>query len=205
MTHPFDTPSRAWRHFSIARTFSTALLLAAFVSPALAGWDLQQLMQSLAQNKSAQATFTERKYIALLESPVESSGELLYTAPARLEKRTLKPRPESLLVSDGELIVERGKQKHRIQLQDHPEIAAFIESIRGTLAGDQNALEKNYRVTLKGTRELWTLELRPLKDKGRSMVRQVRMTGSAGELQSVEVTQTDGDSSVMTLQKQATP
>ena len=89
------------------------LLLALSGSPALAAWDVTQLMQGLAKNKSGRASFVEKKYIALLEAPVESSGELLYTAPDRLEKRTLKPRPESLLIEGGSLTVERGKRTGR--------------------------------------------------------------------------------------------
>ena len=36
--------------------------------------------------------------MAMLKEPLHSSGELLYEAPDRLEKRTLKPRPEVLLL-----------------------------------------------------------------------------------------------------------
>ena len=140
------------------------LVLAASASAACAAWDLQQLMQNLSQNKSGQATFVEKKYIAVLDKPVESSGELLYTAPDRLEKRTLKPKPESMIVSGNELVVERGRQKHRVQLQNYPELAAFIDSIRGTLAGDLKALERNYQLSLEGTAERWTQFERKLAD-----------------------------------------
>ena len=51
-----------------------AMALALLSGPALAAWDLQQLMDLLAQNKSGRATFVETKRIALLNRPVESSG-----------------------------------------------------------------------------------------------------------------------------------
>ena len=91
-------------------------LLLATASPAvLAAWDIQQLMDALAQNRSSQASFVEKKTIAMLERPVESSGELFYTAPNHLEKRTLKPKPESMVIDGGDLLIERGRQKHRLQ------------------------------------------------------------------------------------------
>lgn len=186
---------------------SLALGLAlATASPAvLAAWDIQQLMDALAQNRSSQASFVEKKTIAMLERPVESSGELFYSAPDHLEKRTLKPKPESMVIKGGDLLIERGRQKHRLQLEAYPELAAFIDSIRGTLAGDRQALERNYRLSLEGTAERWALQLLPLGDKMLAVVQRIRITGVRDQVRSIEITQTDGDSSVMSIEKLVTP
>ena len=122
--------------------FSWRLILPLMFLPAIshaANWNIDQLMRDLAQTRSSHVRFAEKKFIAMLDQPVESSGELLYSAPDRLEKRTLKPRPETMLVDGGTLVIERGRKKHRLQLPDYPELAAFIDSIRGTLAGDRHA------------------------------------------------------------------
>ena len=170
-----------------------------------AGWDIDQLMRGLAQTRSDHAGFVEKKFIAMLDKPVESSGELFYTAPDRLEKRTLKPKPESMTVDADTLVIERGRQVHRLQLQDHPELAAFIDSIRGTLAGDRKALERNYRMSLGGTAERWTLQLLPLDEKMQAVVKRIRIAGARDAVRSVEITQADGDSSLMLIEKLATP
>ena len=170
-------------------------------APAFAAWDLQQLMDSLAQNKSGRATFVETKRIAMLEKPVVSTGELLFTAPDRLEKRTLKPRPESMIVTGGEMVVERGGRQYQVQLQAYPQLAAFIESIRGTLAGDRKALELNYRLSLDGSAESWSLQLLPLDEKMRAVVKRIRIAGALDQVKSLEIFQADGDSSVMIIEK----
>ena len=191
------TPSRkAW-------LAGAGLLLALSLSPAFAAWDVTQLMQGLAKNKSGRASFVEKKYIALLEAPVESSGELLYTAPDRLEKRTLKPRPESLLIEGGSLTVERGKRRVVLRLQDYPELVAFTESIRGTLAGDMVALRRVYNLDLEGSEERWTLTLRPIETKMLEVVQRVRIGGSHAEVRTIEIEQTDKDRSVMVIDKLA--
>lgn len=194
-------PVRLFRLASLA----LGLMLATASPAALAAWDIQQLMNSLAQSKSSQASFVERKNIAILERPVESSGELLYTAPDYLEKRTLKPKPESMVIDGGELLIERGRQKHRLQLQAYPELAAFIDSIRGTLAGDRQALERNYQLSLDGTPERWALQLLPRDEKMLAVVQRIRITGARDQMRSIEITQADGDSSVMSIEKQVTP
>jgi outer membrane lipoprotein-sorting protein len=181
-----------------------ALTLIPVVSHA-AEWDIDQLMRALAQIHSDHASFVEKKSIAILDQPVESSGELFYTAPDHLEKRTIKPKPESMILDHGTLVIERGRQKHGLQLQDYPELAAFIDSIRGTLAGDRKALERNYRLSLDGTAEHWTLQLLPLDEKMQAVVKRIRIAGVRDAMRSIEITQADGDSSVMLIEKLGTP
>jgi len=199
-----DTPSlksltlKAW-------LAGAGLLIGLLCSPVHAAWDVAQLMQSLAQNKSGRASFVEKKYLAVLEQPVESSGELLYTAPDRLEKRTLKPRPESMLIENGTLTVERGKRRMVLRMQDYPELAAFTESIRGTLAGDIAALRRVYNLELDGSPERWTLTLRPVETRMLAVVQRIRIGGSNAEVKTIEIEQADKDRSVMTIVPLTTP
>lgn len=162
-------------------------------------WDLDQLMQALAMTKNGHASFIEKKNIAMLDKPVESSGELFYTAPDRLEKRTLKPKPESMVLDKDKLIVEQRGKKHVLSLQSYPEIGAFIDSIRGTLAGDRKALEKSYQLSISGTEESWKLKLLPIQDKMKKVVTSILIIGSNNLLHTIEIRQADGDSSLMTI------
>lgn len=162
-------------------------------------WELDQLMQTLAMSKNGHASFIEKKNIAMLDKPVESSGELFYTAPDRLEKRTLKPKPESMILEKDKLIVEQRGKKHILSLQSYPEIAAFIDSIRGTLAGDRKALEKSYKLSISGTEESWKLNLLPVQDKMKKVVSSILISGNNNLLQTIEIKQADGDSSLMTI------
>ncbi|WP_174545127.1 LolA-related protein [Methylovorus sp. MM2] len=170
-----------------------------------AGWSIDQLMRTLAKNHNGYAHFVEKKSIAMLDQPVESSGELFYTAPDHLEKRTLKPKLETMILDGRTLTLERGKQKHRLQLQDYPEIAAFIDSIRGTLAGDSKALQQTYQLSLQGDAQDWTLLLLPIDAKMKKIVQSIRINGANGDLRTIQITQADGDSSVMTIEKITTP
>lgn len=200
------TPRRLGRGLACAlATLFTGLAMLMASPSAFAAWDLQQLMDALAQNKSGRASFVETKHLAMLDRPIESSGELLFTAPDRLEKRTLKPKPESMTVNGGALLVERGSQKFHLQLQSYPELAAFIDSIRGTLAGDRLALERSYRLSLGGSAERWDLQLLPRDEKMQAVIKRVRIGGARDQVNSIEITQADGDNSLMVIEKLATP
>lgn len=174
---------------------STALVTMA----CMGGQDLQlpDLMRLLAVQKSARATFVERKYIALLDKPVGSSGELSFTAPDRLEKRTLLPRPESLVLEGDRLTIDANGRKMAIGLQSHPEAAAFVESIRGTLAGDLGSLEKFYSLQLSGRPEHWILQLVPRQPEMLRIVSRIRFEGSQSAVTLIVFEQADGDRSEM--------
>jgi len=164
-----------------------------------ASFTIEQLMQSLARVNASQASFVETKSIAMLDKPVESSGLLFYRAPDRLEKRTLKPRLESMLLDQDTLTVEQRGKKRDLSLQRYPEIAAFIDSIRGTLAGDRKALERSYQLTLSGDEQQWRLALLPIDPKMQQAVAKISITGSANVLRTIMIKQADGDSSLMTI------
>ena len=194
--------------FALLTLFLSPTVPAAPVSTApvsTAPFTLAQLMTNLAKSPQGAATFTEKKFISILEQPVESSGELLFIAPARLEKRTLKPRAETMVLDGDILTLERGKRKHVLQLKDYPEVAGMIESIRATLAGDRRALEQIYRLALEGDTERWALVLTPLDAKVGKIIARIRMEGVRGMVRSVDILQADGDSSLMTIEKRASP
>jgi outer membrane lipoprotein-sorting protein len=171
-----------------------------------ADWSLPDLMQLLAQQKSGKASFIEKKYLGILDKPLESSGELSFDAPDRLEKRTLKPRPETMLLDGDKLTVTLpDKRTLNLRLQEHPEVAALIESIRGTLSGDKAALEKNYAIDFSGNQGKWQLALTPLHKAVGKVVRQVTIAGSDANIKTILFDQADGDRFEMTITKVIAP
>jgi outer membrane lipoprotein-sorting protein len=164
---------------------------------------LEPLMAALAKNGSGTVGFTETKTSALLKAPIESRGTLTYAAPAKLEKRTLAPREERFAVDGETVVVESAARKTRFELRlsEHPAIRAFVESIRGTLAGDLAALRRYYRVELEGTWSDWRLYLLPSDPQMAELVLRVVIGGAGGAVRRIEILEASGDRSVMTITK----
>jgi hypothetical protein len=188
---------------SIALSLVLAISSALFAPVFAADWQLPDLMKLLAETPAGHATFVEQKFIGMLDKPVESSGELSFTAPDQLEKRTLKPRAEAVILKGDDLTLERGKRSMKMSLQEHPEISAFVESIRATLVGDQRALERVWKVQLDGAPGRWQLVLTPLNANG--IVNKMRIDGVRGEVRQIDIEQSDGDRSIMTISKIVAP
>jgi hypothetical protein len=167
--------------------------------------DLDQVMGMLAMRQHGRVEFIEQHFLAVLSRPIESSGELRYDAPDRLEKRTLKPHAETLVLSGEVLTVERAHSRRVMDLHAYPQVLPFIESIRATLAGDRKALERLFRLDFAGNVSRWTLTLQPLESKVKQSVSQVRIDGAQDQLLKVEIRQPDGDRSLMTLRPSTLP
>jgi outer membrane lipoprotein-sorting protein len=198
-----DMHSQPLRHLKL---FTAIIGMALCASSYAADWALPDLMHSLAQKKSGKASFVEKKYIGILDKPLESSGELSFEAPNRLEKRTLKPHPEVMLLDGDKLTVTlHEKQPLYLRLQDHPELTAVVDSIRGTLSGDQAALEKNYTIEFTGVQNKWQLTLTPVQKAVTKVVSQIRIGGADAAIKTITFDQIDGDRSEMTISKVVAP
>jgi hypothetical protein len=167
--------------------------------PAQGGFTLGQLMGSLAQRKHGEVAYREEDYFAILDRPVKSSGVLVYDAPDRLEKRTLKPKKESLVLQGDDLTAQRGRRIYHLQLSAYPQVAPLVAAIRDTLGGNEAALERVFKVDFTGTEGDWKLRLVPLDEDVARKVSTVEIAGARDEIRSVTISQVDGDRSVMTL------
>ncbi|MCG7400794.1 MULTISPECIES: LolA family protein [Caballeronia] len=181
----------------------TAALLSAASTISVAAdapWTLDRLMNTLGAKKSGRAHFTETRYLKIAQAPLESSGELVFVAPDHLEKHTTSPKPENLVVDGDMLTVDRNGRTITIPLRNYPELGAFIESIRATLAGNRFALENAYKVSIDGKGNDWTMTLVPIDSRMQQKVSSITLAGTGAALARVEIRQADGDRSLMRLQ-----
>jgi hypothetical protein len=198
-----------WHAAAVLTALAVAVVAAGSAAGAAAGESsppaFAELLRLLAERRHGHVSYTEVQQLAMLERPLESSGELLYDAPDRLEKRTLKPRPETLLLEHGVLSARRGRHSYRLEVSAYPQVAPLVESIRATLAGDRATLERLFRVQFDGSLEHWTLTLAPLDAALARVVRDIRIAGERDAVRTVEIRQQDGDRSLLSLGPELTP
>ena len=163
-------------------------------------FSLPQLMARMQALHSATTRFVERRFVQMLNQPLQSSGTLSYTAPNRLQKQTLAPSPSSMTVEGDRLTIVQPDGKTRtLSLSDSPEIGALVASIRATLAGDTATLERYYAPTLTGGAGDWSLVLEPRDDRLRKLLKTIRIQGEGSVIRSIETVEHDGDRTEMTI------
>jgi outer membrane lipoprotein-sorting protein len=196
-------PRVPWWAFLRAAVLALAGL--GIVSAAHAAFDIDQLMSDLASHKGGRARFTEKRHLAVLDRPVQASGEMLYSPPDRLEKRTLLPKAETLVLDKDMLSMERGSRKLSINLNSRPEAMAFVDSIRSTLSGNRKSLEQNYALTLQGDSAQWVLTLVPSEPAISALLKSITVSGSQKQVRRIEYLQADGDRSELNIEPLDTP
>jgi hypothetical protein len=165
------------------------------------GWNVEQLIESLAKNRQAEVRFEETAFSKLLTQPVKTQGFLRFTPPTGLEKHITAPHDERYLV-EGDTVLFESKTKgtnRTLSLHDYPALRAFIEAFRSTLANDVITLKRFYSVTLQGEPRRWVLILRPLDKAVQELVESIRFSGEREHVSIIEIQAPDGDRSVMVI------
>jgi outer membrane lipoprotein-sorting protein len=162
--------------------------------------DLAELMQKLSEVRSAQGSFTERKYLSILSEPLILEGRVRYRAPDYVRKEYDGPESESYEVRGDHLTIEYPDGRRReLSVDEHPVLRAFVESYRGTLAGDLETLQRYFDLQLDGRMDDWILHLIPRQEDLAAYLSEVVMLGRDSIIYSVETLEASGDRSVMTV------
>ncbi|MEY2333678.1 LolA family protein [Acidithiobacillus ferrianus] len=200
ITH--NRPFYLYMRFIVRAMFAALFLgLVMTLRAHAADWDITQLMHALAQEKSGQTTFVELKYISFLNQPIKSSGDMRFVSPDVLEMHTLQPDDQTIRVRGDLLIMDH----HTVPLEDHPELLAFIDSIRGTLTGNRALLERFFTLSLKGDKNDWSLRLAPSKKDVAKLIQSITVSGSRERVRHITIVKTNHDRSVITLGDTSTP
>lgn len=162
--------------------------------------ELDRLMATLAASPGGTVRFVERRHMAMLDAPLVSRGEMQYRAPDWLERRTLTPRPERLLLDKDTLTLERDKRRITMPVNQRPEVEAFVASVRSTLQGDRATLERHFRLSLSSTPTRWTLALVPRESRLLGIVKRVDISGVGALVDRIDYDQADGDRTEMRLE-----
>jgi outer membrane lipoprotein-sorting protein len=187
----------------IARAASLLLLASAPAAAQEEPWDFARLMGELAQVQTSRARYSEVRRVAVLQKPLQLSGTLFYARPARIEKHQTLPFKEVIRVDGDRLSVEREGKTREIRLQNSSLVAALVESLRATLAGDGTELERLYSVRVQGTRQRWTLALTPREVEIAGVVKNIVIAGSGSRVARLEILEPGGDGSVMTIHEES--
>jgi outer membrane lipoprotein-sorting protein len=183
-----------------------SLLLASVLALAVTpDTELDSILASLAQRRHGHALYSERIESALFKRPLVTSGELFFDAPDRLEKRTLKPTPEDLLVEGDVVTIVRGTHRTSMRLSDHPQLSPLLNGIRATLAGDRSALENTFQLAFRTEDSGWALTLQPLPSENKPLYKHIQIHGVGDKVQGVMLERGSGERTTMTLSEAADP
>jgi hypothetical protein len=163
---------------------------------------LTALLAALRQDSAATADFTESRSLAYLTEPVIVQGQLTYSPNGRLERLVTQPEHEKMVIEGNLLTIEQNPKDPpiRVLLKDHPPLQAFVAALRALLGGDRAALEASFQSTFAPGGGDWRLTLTPKNPALASAVAKIEAVGQAGSLAGIEIAESNGNHTSVTLQ-----
>ena len=185
------------------RIFARGLIALAVIVPLAAVGQPQinpaQVLQRVSREITPEVRFREVRTTKLLKTPLVSSGMLRYAPPDRLERETLQPMRETVVIEGMQVAIERDGSQTVMSLVSGTPPAAMVQTLRAVLSGNLQELESLYRASALGSMERWTLQLEPRS--GETAIREVRLSGKGGMVDEIEVLERGGDRTVTTLSR----
>ncbi len=176
-------------------------LLLPMMAPAADDGQLAAILAGFASHDTFSGTFTEVKTSGILARSVELQGELIYHAPAYLEKHIRQPYDERQIIDGDRVIVDNADdgQRRELSLGTVPELKIVVDSLRATLAGNLDALRQNYRVTSVPAAVGWHLRLTPRDAELEETLREIHIQGQDAHIREFRIVQTAGGESRVTI------
>jgi outer membrane lipoprotein-sorting protein len=162
----------------------------------------------LSQVSYARLNFVETRQSMFLTTDLVIEGNIQYRAPDHIEKVTVSPMSEKIVVDGDTMLVEKlgDARKHdavvetkHYSIESHPMLKATVSSIRYILAGNSEMLSEYYEMSISGQCENWTLELTPRTVEISDYTQKIILSGNESSILRYVTIQADGDESVMTL------
>jgi outer membrane lipoprotein-sorting protein len=164
--------------------------------------ELKELMATLALKKEDTARFKEQKFLKVLSKPLKSEGTLHFRAPDYLEKRTLKPKEERLVVENNIVrFFDHQKETRSLSLDAYPPLRDLLNGIRFTLLGEVAELKKYFELELRGDCRQWSLILVPKSESAMNILERIIILGEKDTIVKITLVEANGNFSIMTIEK----
>lgn len=172
------------------------LLLATALLPCAAqpaAVDPAWILERLARPAPVSTPFVELRGSAVLKAPLRVEGEYARPDDDTLVRQVRAPYVETTTIRAGEATIAReGRRPRSFALSRAPELAGLQASFGALLAGDADALARDYRISAQGSRQDWVLVLAPRGAAMAKSVRDITLRGRGAELRCIETRPVEG-------------
>jgi hypothetical protein len=173
---------------------SVGLQVGAAAGPALTP---AEVLAGIARGAEREVQFQEVRAARLLKTPIRSNGVLRFIRPDRLERETLQPVHETVVIEGAEITIDRAGAQTSVSLSSGSPPAMMVQTLRAVLSGDWRELELMNRVQATGSISEWMLLLEPRADS--AMIREIRLSGHNDTVDEIAVIERNGDSTITRL------
>lgn len=153
--------------------------------------ELQGLLQASPREVVAFAETRESPWLAV---PAETRGTM-HSKPGLLEKRVAAPREEiwRMLPDRVEYLRPGETGSKQILFNQSPAVAVLADALRRVVAGDLLALERDFRIHVRGDRRAWAARLEPAAGEAARYLDHLELEGAGADLRVITVVERQGE------------
>jgi len=155
---------------------------------------------SLEKARAVRGRFVQRRYLADLAQPLQSSGRFLFAREAGIEWHTELPFDSQFLLAESGITQrDEGGVTFRIEASEQPALAVVSRVFFALFALDIGALSHDFELYGEPRGSGWVLGLKPRAEALGSVFRQAIVSGGA-TVERVVLEDGNGDRSEIVLQ-----
>lgn len=154
---------------------------------------LEALLGDQGQVDHLEGRFEQSKYIADLETTLDSSGRFRFDAEQGLQWQILEPVPTQLRITPTEIIEEQdGEEVMRMDVDEQPMTRAISEVFFAIFGGDWDKLTERFRVESLAADSGWHFRLDPRGELLKSYLDTIELQGT-DYLETLILSESNGD------------
>ena len=165
---------------------------------------LEGIFEAFRHMPGLEARFEERKYLAMLKTPLQSRGRLYFFPPSTLLRRNEGPNAEEIVIDPSQVRRRYAGKEEILSLKARPEIRPLVESMLWIFTGNLKALRETYHLDFRASAEAgegWTLSLTPRSSPLDRLIATMTIRGKGESVEEIEVRERRGDRSVTRIEQ----
>lgn len=151
---------------------------------------LHTVLGELSQHTSVRAAFTQQRQNPALTQPQNSSGQLIFVTGHGMLWQVQQPYQETLALTGSKTM--RIDVNGSVQpMRSDRGVSQISQTLQSMLAGQLDAVLRQFNVTAEGTAAQWTLHFTPKQARVAQVLRGIQLDGGAF-LQGIRIDMQDG-------------
>jgi outer membrane lipoprotein-sorting protein len=151
---------------------------------------LHTVLNQLSQHAAVRASFTQQRQNPALTQPQTSSGQLLFVTDHGMLWQVQQPYQETLALT-GTKTTRIDANGHTQPVRNERGVSQISQMLQSMLAGQLDAVMKQFNVSVDGTAAEWTLHFTPKQARVAQVLRGIELDGGAF-LQGIHIAMQDG-------------
>nr|WP_239538477.1 outer membrane lipoprotein carrier protein LolA [Dyella mobilis] len=151
---------------------------------------MHAVLNQLNQHAAVRAAFTQQRKNPALTQPQTSSGQLLFVAAHGMLWQVQQPYQETLALT-GNRVARLDARGNAQPVRNERGVSQISQMLQSMLAGQLDAVMRQFNVSAEGTAAQWTLHFTPKQARVAQVLRDIQLDGGA-YLQGIRIDMQDG-------------